>query len=81
MLEYDPTAYIMYHSLKTEWPCLSFDIIKDNLGDNRQRFPLSMYVVIGSQADRADKNKLTLLKISDLNKIKTSEKEAEEDDG
>ena len=38
-LEYDPSAYVMYHSLKTEWPCLSFDIVKDNLGDNRQRFP------------------------------------------
>lgn len=36
-LEYDPSAYIMYHALRTEWPCLSFDIIKDNLGDNRQR--------------------------------------------
>lgn len=36
-LEYDPSAYVMYHSLRTEWPCLSFDFLKDNLGDNRQR--------------------------------------------
>lgn len=36
-LEYDPSAYVMYHSMRTEWPCLSFDILKDNLGDNRQR--------------------------------------------
>ena len=36
-LEYDPSAYIMYHSLQTEWPCLSFDFIKDNLGDIRHR--------------------------------------------
>ena len=36
-LDYDPSAYVMYHSLQTEWPCLSFDIIKDTLGDNRQR--------------------------------------------
>lgn len=36
-LEYDPTAYIMYHSMRTEWPCLSFDIMKDDMGDNRQR--------------------------------------------
>ena len=33
-LDYDPSAYVMYHSLQTEWPCLSFDIIKDTLGDN-----------------------------------------------
>lgn len=36
-LEYDPSAYVMYHSLTTEWPCLSFDFLKDNLGENRQR--------------------------------------------
>jgi len=36
-LDFDPSAYVMYHSLRTEWPCLSFDIIKDTLGDNRQR--------------------------------------------
>ena len=36
-LEYDPSAYIMYHALRSEWPCLSFDFIKDDLGDGRQR--------------------------------------------
>jgi ribosome assembly protein RRB1 len=36
-LDYDPSAYIMYHCFRTEWPCLSFDFIRDNLGDNRQR--------------------------------------------
>ena len=36
-LEYDPSAYVMYHSFRTEWPCLSFDFLRDNLGDNRQR--------------------------------------------
>ena len=36
-LEYDPSAYVMYHSLQTEWPCLSFDIPRDNLGESRQR--------------------------------------------
>jgi len=36
-LEYDPSAYIMYHSMQTEWPCLSFDFLKDDLGDTRHR--------------------------------------------
>lgn len=34
----------------------------------RLQFPLSMFLVAGSQADRADKNKLTILKLSDLHK-------------
>lgn len=77
-LEYDPSAYIMYHALTTEWPCLSFDFVKDNLGDGRQRFPLTMYAVCGSQADRADKNKLTLLKLSDLHKTQVKDDSDEE---
>ena len=36
-LEYDPSAYIMYHSLTGEWPCLSFDFLKDDLGEGRTR--------------------------------------------
>jgi hypothetical protein len=67
-LEYDPSAYIMYHSLRTEWPCLSFDVLKDNLGENRMRFPMKMFLVTGSQADQVEKNKITLLQLSDLHK-------------
>lgn len=67
-LDYDPSAYIMYHSLTAEWPCLSFDIMRDNLGDSRQRFPHTMFMCMGSQADRADHNKVTILKMSDLHK-------------
>lgn len=41
-LEYDPSAYIMYHSMQTEWPCLSFDFLKDDLGDTRHRVSPSL---------------------------------------
>jgi len=57
-LEYDASAYSMYHAMKPEWPCLTFDIIKDNLGSNRTRFPHTVYCVAGTQADQKDKNKL-----------------------
>lgn len=36
-MEYDNSAYRMYHRLNVEWPCLSFDIITDNLGVARKR--------------------------------------------
>lgn len=65
-LEVDEAAYKMHHSLTPEWPALSFDFIKDNLGLSRTRFPHSMIAVVGSQADRADRNKLTIMKFSDL---------------
>eukprot|EP01038_Epipyxis_sp_PR26KG_P007042 gene7042-9617_t len=80
-LDYDPSAYIMYHSMRTEWPCLSFDFLLDNLGDNRQRFPMSMFLACGSQADRTEKNKITLLKLSDLHKTHVAaDSEGEESD-
>jgi hypothetical protein len=43
-LEYDPSAYVMYHSLQTEWPCLSFDVVRDTLGESRQRVRLFFIV-------------------------------------
>ena len=81
-LIYDPSAYVMYHSLRTEWPCLSFDVIPDNLGENRQRFPHSMYMIAGSQADKESNNKMTILKLSDLAKtqIKSSDDSDDDDD-
>ena len=78
-LEFDPSAYVTYHALSTEWPCLSFDILKDSLGDSRNRFPLTMFLVSGSQADRSDKNCLTLLKLSDL--CKTQQLDEDDSDG
>jgi ribosome assembly protein RRB1 len=66
------SAYIMYHSLRTEWPCLSFDVLRDAGGDNRVRFPLTMLLACGSQADARDKNKVTLLKLSDMHKTYVS---------
>ena len=74
-LQFDPSAYVMYHPLRAEWPALSFDIIRDDLGGNRTRFPLTMYAVAGSQADRAESNKLTIMKFSDLHRLPRSRDE------
>lgn len=45
----DPAAYIMHHALNAEWPALSFDVLKDDLGGNRTKFPLTVFAVAGSQ--------------------------------
>lgn len=53
----DESAYVMLHQAKTGAPCLSFDIVRDQLGENRDAFPLSCYIVAGSQAAKAHVNK------------------------
>ena len=68
-LQFDPSAYIMYHALRPEWPSLSFDILRDELGGNRTRFPLTMFAVAGTQSDQADANKLTVMKFTDLHRL------------
>lgn len=69
-LEMDPSAYKMYHALTAEWPSLSFDFVRDNLGSVRTRFPHSLICVAGSQAPQESQNQLTVMKMSDLSKMK-----------
>lgn len=79
-IEITPEAYKLYYNLTTEWPCLSFDIINDNLGYNRKKFPHSLTAVIGTQADYDRNNKITVLKLNDLGKMKNDNEEEEDSD-
>jgi len=79
-LDYDSSAYTMLHKMRTDWPCLSFDILPDQLGHFRNKFPLSMYMVAGTQADARNKNKVMLLKCSDMHKTKHDDRDSEDDE-
>lgn len=82
-LEYDESAYVMYHRAEAGYPCLSFDIIPDCLGSSQQRadtYPQTMYLVAGTQAPRAHANKLLVMKMSNLTKLKPRRKDEEEED-
>ncbi|OKL58025.1 hypothetical protein UA08_06616 [Talaromyces atroroseus] len=83
----DPSTYDMLHTLSTPWPCLSFDIVRDNLGDNRKTFPATVYAVAGTQAEtpRAKDNELMVLKMSGLGRMERdnetdSESDSDSDD-
>lgn len=53
----DDSAYVMLHQAHTGAPCLSFDIIADDLGPARETFPLTTFIVAGTQAARTHVNK------------------------
>jgi len=68
ILEPDDSVYIMRHSMNVNWPCLSFDVLRDSLGDQRQRYPATAYLVAGTQADLAKNNELSVYKMSSLHR-------------
>jgi len=62
-------------------PCLSFDIINDELGENRADFPLTCYVIAGTQASRSKENNLIVMKMSNLQKTYKEKADDSEDSG
>ncbi|RXW22574.1 hypothetical protein EST38_g3289 [Candolleomyces aberdarensis] len=84
VLEADESAYIMRHTMNVNWPCLSFDVLRDNLGDERRRFPASISIVSGTQADDMKKNEVLVYKMTSLHKTQKdgedSDSEGEDDD-
>lgn len=68
ILEPDDSVYEMRHSMQVKWPSLSFDVLRDNLGDQRQRYPATAYIAAGTQAPSAKENELSVYKMSALHK-------------
>uniref|UniRef100_A0A1B0D5R1 Glutamate-rich WD repeat-containing protein 1 n=1 Tax=Phlebotomus papatasi TaxID=29031 RepID=A0A1B0D5R1_PHLPP len=78
-------AYLMLHQAHTGAPCLSFDIIPDDLGDRRDQFPLTGFLVAGTQAARTHVNNVIVMKMSNLHRTSKErdpegEAESEEDE-
>ncbi|KAI5812154.1 WD40-repeat-containing domain protein [Pyronema omphalodes] len=80
ILEPDSSAYHMLHRMNSEWPCLSFDILTDDLGDARQSYPHTVYMVGGTQAARAKDNKIMVMKLSGLHKERQNNDDDDEED-
>ena len=78
----DNSAYEMLHTLSTTWPCLSFDFIRDSLGDNRKRYPATLYAVAGTQAEsrKAQENELIVMKLSGLSRTDRGREDEESDE-
>ncbi|CCF55476.1 hypothetical protein KAFR_0A00380 [Kazachstania africana CBS 2517] len=68
VLEADPTVYDMLHNVTMPWPCLTLDIIPDNLGSQRRNYPQSLLMTTATQASRKKENELMVLSLSQLAK-------------
>ena len=76
-MEFDETAYVMYHKAETGYPCLSFDIIPDSNrnSDRADTYPQTVYLVAGTQAPHVHANKLLVMKMSNLTRMKQKRKD------
>eukprot|EP01135_Chromosphaera_perkinsii_P003242 Nk52_evm17s239 gene=Nk52_evmTU17s239 len=79
-LEHDESAYHMLHTINVEWPCLSFDFIKDKSGDKRTEFPMECYSVAGTQSAGNSQNKLIVMGMKNLQKTYKEQNEEDDDD-
>ena len=68
--EYDPSVYDCLHAWQLDWPCLSFDVMRDEMGDDRESFPHSLFAIAGTQADIPHKNHLTMMRLTRLKKTR-----------
>ncbi|XP_069462732.1 glutamate-rich WD repeat-containing protein 1 [Ambystoma mexicanum] len=71
----DQEAYVLYHQAQTGAPCLSFDVIPDNLGAARTDYPLTVFLCAGTQADTAQANRLLVMKMHNLHRTGKAPKE------
>lgn len=77
----DQSAYIMLHQAQTGAPCLSFDVIRDSYGDSRENYPMTAYIVAGTQAAAGQGNSVIVMKLSNMHKTGgTEEQDDDEED-
>lgn len=82
-MEFDKSAYVLYHSAQTGFPCLSFDVIPDGDGSGNDRLAqdnLSVYMVTGTQAPKAHLNTIHVLHLSRMTKFKQKNNDEESDE-
>ncbi|XP_065912386.1 glutamate-rich WD repeat-containing protein 1-like [Dysidea avara] len=79
-LVHEASAYLMYHQAQLGAPCLSFDIVRDTLGDGRTDFPMTTFVVAGTQAATSRQDHVILVKMSQLTKTHKEDSQHDSDD-
>lgn len=79
----DLSTYEMLHTLEAPWPCLSLDVIRDGLGDNRKSYPATVYAVAGTQAagGRGNDNQMMVMKLSGLSRMDNGQVGSDSEDG
>ena len=60
-------------------PCLSLDIIPDDLGNDRTSYPLTLFGVAGTQTQKSTANSIIVFKMHNLHETKRKAKKNEDE--
>lgn len=69
-LEPDLSTYPLLHSFVPTWPSLSFDVLRDNDGEERRGYPVSCALVAGTQAQDSTANEITIMRWEGLGRTR-----------
>uniref|UniRef100_A0A6G1SN46 Glutamate-rich WD repeat-containing protein 1 n=1 Tax=Aceria tosichella TaxID=561515 RepID=A0A6G1SN46_9ACAR len=84
-IDFDTSAYVIYNRLELTYPCLSFDIVKDDVAQDVSKFPLTLNMIAGAQTPpHVENNYIYVMKVDGIKALKqeneNEEDEEEEDD-
>jgi len=61
----DESAYKLYHEFQTGAPCLSFDVISDDVNRSNSAYPATTFIVAGTNSQTA-RDHMIVLKLSNM---------------
>ena len=74
-LEVDTSAYGTLQQMRFDWPALSFDFFKDHMGQDRTRYPTSVWFVAGTQTDSGRGNELNVVRLGNIHRTKEEDED------
>ncbi|KAI5477339.1 hypothetical protein MNV49_006481 [Pseudohyphozyma bogoriensis] len=79
-LEPDLSTYPLLHSFVPTWPSLSFDVLRDDGGEERRGYPVSCALVAGTQAQDRTANEITIMRWEGLGRTRKDEGDLSDDE-
>ncbi|GAA6004921.1 hypothetical protein JCM11491_002278 [Sporobolomyces phaffii] len=76
----DLSTYPLLHNFVPTWPSLSFDVLRDNDGEERRGYPVSCALVAGTQAQDPTANEITIMRWEGLGKTRKNEEDDDDSD-
>lgn len=70
-IDFDTSAYVIYNRLEMTYPCLSFDIVRNEQPQDVEKFPLSLNLIAGAQTPpHVENNYIYVMKVDNIKALK-----------